>query len=798
MNEIIPLIIYDINNQEVQHNFVSTGYTFFIRSYVDFDIRVLTGECIIFRVVHDADGKPVTDKSDRFMGDDATTSYTLFTKSDCVLQCGSSVYKCHLQIDNVFSEELDDNINNNYPNSHYNELLINYYLPTWEELEPAIFGDNKRELIKRMLIDFRCMLLKKGTLQSIEMFFKFVNLSGIKVYAEFAHENNDKTISKTIKPNTVTDWKTGDYHLLFDNWKQEDGNAGLNTKNLPVRKIHIEDLDLFFEKLIYAIALADKYFTLPEQEISFFGIRYSSNIMMLPSMRSNVSQIGFDDVHHFRKSININLLNYSSSTDSTKLVDDTIQITTDTYLSEVKIITRPDVDRSTTLFLIDKEIHDDESYGDSLDIYNSMFGNVLHLDIDSPNSYVEIHISSKYDADSFIHLEKVFVDQTTSVKFFTGNAGDFNIKISIWDVHNNREVYDYTYHVDENVMYIDFETFNSVVVTDEISNSVTLDISSPISLWKFEDFINYTLSQKDVPDDLSQYFDSTHQQIIPRNYIQSNKKFMLPEMNKNFILGDVTETLPLNLLESWVDVFSFRWDGLPLKLRVYDGNKSEWVLIDYKDISQYMSDVSDKIFVTILDINEPTEDQTGYVRNPYVFITTTEMGIDIKTMYDFVLVMSDGTIQSIYGLEESYLPSYRKLPINYDYELFIRQSILVPDFDHYLSGKVSEDTKIIVKSLFPRLINISLTDVQTYSVKCGDVVCCRTNKDYVTSETDISWEVRNAFTNEVMFRTTDEMLKYRIEDKTIYTLVVTYKIKGAVHTITKQSLFSSFETMNNF
>lgn len=797
MSVNIPLVLYDKDNQPIQHNFTSTGYTFFLRSYLDFDIRVLSGEAVIYKVVNNGTDKPDVVKSDMFLGDEATCSYTLFIKSDCVLQCGSAVYKCHLKIDNVFSEELDDSLNNNYPNSHYNTLLTNYFLPTWEELEPAIFGDDKRELIKRMLIDFRKIVMKKGTLQSIELFFQFVHLSGIRVYAEFAHQNNDKSISTTIKPNTTTDWKTGYYHALFDNWKQEDGNAGLNTKNLPIRKIHVEDLKEFFDKLVYAIALADKYFTLPEQQISFFGMKYSSNIPMFPSMRSNLSYIGFDDVHHFRKALNITMVNYFNSKDVTKLIDNTIQKNTDTYLSEVKVILLPEMVNETipTLMFVESELYDDDRFSNAdISRYNSLFGNVLHLNIKSPNTYVEVSVQSHYDSNVSINVPKQYVDDSLNKIFVTTAAGDFDITVTVWDVYNNREVYNYRYYIDENIMIIDFETFNSVVVTEDM-NKLTLDVSSPTVSEEFTDFLNYVLYQKDVPDDLSEYYNTDHQKLLSRNFVQTNKRYLLPDLNKNFTMGDLSETLPLEFIESWVDIYSYKYDPLrKLKLRIYDGDKSERVLIDYTDIKQIASELSDKICVTLLDINVPGIAKGEYITEPYVLITTTEVGLDISRLYDFVLVDDGSVVTSLWDIQDIGL-TRRRMPVNYDYQLFIRPSTIVPDFNHYISGMEITDKSITVKSLFPRLINISLADVETYTVALGDVICCRTNKDYITAETDITWEVRNAFTDEVLFRTTDEVLKYRIEDQIIYTLVVTYKIKGAVHTITKNSMFSSFNTI---
>jgi hypothetical protein len=51
----------------------------------------------------------------------------------------------------------------------------------------------------------------------------------------------------------------------------------------------------------------------------------------------------------------------------------------------------------------------------------------------------------------------------------------------------------------------------------------------------------------------------------------------------------------------------------------------------------------------------------------------------------------------------------------------------------------------------------------------------------------------NAFTGEELFKTTDYVLKYRIEDNTIYTIIVTFTIRDKVFTITKNSIITSFK-----
>lgn len=822
-----PLIIYATDNEynkvPLGHNFVAFRNTMTIWSYRKFDISVISGECNIAKVFHKSesnDNFPVpnyeteiqwfmSDKqyqciiSKMFTGENAENTYTLIIESDSVLNINGTIYKITLSLDNEFSETIDDKENNNWPQQHYNDLLVNYFLPKWEELEPAIFDINspnaKREIIKRMLLDFRKIICYKGTIESIRLFFKFVNLKNVLLFEEYAHKNQDGTITKTVNPNRLTDWKTGDYHVIMKNYEQEDGYAGYDRKNMPIRKLYVRDWDEFFEKLIIAITLADKYFTLPEQEISFFGIQFSSNAHLYFPIQMWGQKVYKWFPHNFQRNINIDILRYYNENTVSYLVKNKKQISTITYMSEVKALIENMVE-SNILFFVNEEIHDDKPLDNNENInnYYSYFGNILHLKITIPGQkYIRVYIENSIKPEINLVFEKQLIGDISKEETLlelllsTVEFGTYNIRIDVWDMWNNRETYNYVYEVSAQKHEIDFETFSSIVVKEE-QNDLTLEPSSPSvrSIFSSE-IINYVLDQKDVPEDLSNYYDVNINEAKISKELTENKVYVLPDFNTNWILDEVTDTLPLEYLDSWIDVLTLPYDVTKeLKLRIYNGNTCKDEIIDYDKISEYFSDTTDNIFVTLLDITIERESGETYTM-PYYFLTSTSVGIDMEKFYDFVLVdKTTGDVKSIY--EDTNFKK-RRLPINYDIELFCRKSEVIPDFKHYISGvdAMSGETKLL-KSVFPRLININDDESAGNLVEFGDVILCRLDKKYVTDYSDIQWNLRNSFTKEIILSTTDESLKYRIDELNVFDVEVKFTIKGQNFTIYKESLFTSY------
>lgn len=794
-----PVILYDIENNVIPINCIARSNSFFVRSYQLFSIEIIE-QTVTENLIYSVTENPTpTGQDDLFIissGKSFTNvnfGYTLFLKENTVIKVKGidnveRIFNVSFLPDNVLSEAQE----------HYNDLLVNNDLPNYDELEPAIISENKADMIKRLLLDFKNIINKKGTKTGI---VKFLNLIGfnpesIKVYDEYKTPNNQITLT----PDKTKDIKTGYYHVLFDNWIVDD-DIPYTPKNLPRRIINITDLDEFFKRLWYAIVLANRYFTLPEQDISFFGLVNSANVEMYLSIAGNTSVTYDIDVHHFRRHIHIDLFNYQNSQNRSFLVRNNLQINQTTFNSEIKTwsVNEPS---NPELYLVDLEIFDDliPTGIDEFQI-KSIFGNLLHLTIDSPNTYVEYVIENVDNQLTKIQSEKLWVTDPIHLRIVSKLSGTYKITVFVYDIHNNRERYDYTYIVSDNISNIDFDIYNSTNLYDDEINDLTTGPESSWLITEIEDVeTTFILPTSSVPNELDTYYDVDITGIFV-NFLKNNERLNLTKINPNFIVNKATETIPVDYMDNFLHVIAFRYNpALELKLRCINDVTQKVELLNYTDTLAYTS-TPDKLFITIMDII--TNPDTPEIVEPFIFITTTEGNIDItKKLYDFVLTnpVDSNYVLSIWDLPNS-LINESKIPLNFDIPLFFRRSEIVPDFVNHPSNipivegqDISEvlPNLIYVKSLYPRLINIT-SILNTYMLKLGDVIFCKPNKRYITGQTDMLWTVFNSFTNEVMFTSTDYMLKYRIAENTIFTIQLDFKIDGINYTIKKESIQSSFE-----
>jgi len=810
-----PVILYDIENNSLPINFISKSNNFYLRSYQLFSIEIINNQSnnTIYSVKENPNS---TGPNDLFLINNQNSfvldnfGYTLYLENDCTIIVKgidniSRIYNITLKLDNVLNEE----------QSHYNDLLTNNYLPNFDELEPAIINGDKAEMIKRLLLDYKNILIKKGTIKGIE---KFLNLIGfdpqsIKIYAEFKTPNNQITLT----PDTTKDIKTGYYHLLYDNWNYNINDYYTN-KNLPKRIIAQNDLEEFFKRLYYAILLANKYFTLPEQDISFFGLNNSVNVEKYLSIAGNTTIVDDFDVHNFRKNINIKLLNYQNSNNFTYLVKNNLQINQDVFNSEIKTYSNSQ-QLNDELYLVDLEIFDDyiPSNINQLDI-KSLFGNLIHLKINAINNYCEYEIEKIGNPLSKIISDKFLLTEELHLRIVSKLIGNYKITINIYDKHNNREKYVYYYNVKNNINRIDFEIYNSTNIypisgflgshlpINFDTNKLNLDIESSWITTNQQEILEqinstYILPNNEIPLTLDNYYNQNLTNIILK-YLSENNRFKINELNRNFIVDKSTETIPVDFLDNWLEIISFPYNnGYLLKLKIIDEFTQEISFVDYFDNNLIGTSNEPKdLFITVMDIynNQLNIDE------PYIYISTTSGGINlIPELYDLWLIPDPSllvyinnipqpiSIYSLLNLTKS------KIPLNFDFPLFFRKSNLLPDFISYpINLPVSPENYIFnldkVRSLFPRLYNIEQNN-ESYNLKLGDIFICRPNPNYITNLTDIKWSILNTFTNEIIYTTTDFMLKYRVIDNIIFTIKLQFKIEGINYEIIKPSIQSSFE-----
>ena len=156
-----PIILYDINRNIITKELTIKTNCQYFYSYQNLSVKILEGTGILFSVKQSGQNL-VTDEGQEFSDN---FGYTLYipnnltqVKVEVSTDTESEIYIFNLSYDNIINET----------NEHYNDLLINNYLPSYIDLEQCIPDEfNKAELIKRLLLDFKNILRHKGTKKSI-------------------------------------------------------------------------------------------------------------------------------------------------------------------------------------------------------------------------------------------------------------------------------------------------------------------------------------------------------------------------------------------------------------------------------------------------------------------------------------------------------------------------------------------------------------------------------------------------------------------------------------------------------
>lgn len=842
MANLLPMMLYNIENKLIDFNSIIKNNCFYFYSYQKFNVEIdsvtesVTTKLYSVNKLINSLGQQYLDiqNSDNFNNYD-NFGYTLYVSGNNRIKLKLTsidgvvyYYEFIVKLDNIIDES----------NEHYLDLIINHKLPTFEELNLAINSEfSNSELLKRLLLDFKNILKYKGTKTSI---LKFFNLIGMKkdqlnIFEEYF---NDTTNNSTLIPDKTKDYKTGNYHVIYDNQKTN----GLDVKNFPNYEFTFEDLTEFKENLINAISLANKYFTSIEQNINFFGISYHSNLQKNLAITSLTSKIFEFDVFNFRKNINIEIFNHEDSENKTNLVKNCVQYKKEIFRSEVKYVELMDyytlyydtllfygfvfnqgsiVNTPTNIigtllplnpntllnvqsanisnpniFLIETEIFDDYTITQFNNIKRN-FGNILHIKISTPNTFLSLEIISIENNDIMV-FDKIYVDSPKYFKILLLKKDNYKINIKITDSYNNIETYFYDLNLSENIGKLDFDLFSSCKLID--NNNLSLDLNSSTNINTLSD--NYGLPIDLVPFDLANYYMvNVINPVNVQNYT-NNAIFKLTEMNKNMKLNDISESIPLKYFNNILDIITFKYDfNYTLKLKIYNDDLGTYELIDYSDINLY-DNTFDKVMITLFDVYD--RDINGNIDDfltPYYFITTIEAGITInKTTYDFVLVENNNqsNVISIYDLPEL---NYKQIDIVNDLPLFYKESLTVPNFNHYIS--VSQDTIEIegtiyplVKSIFSKLISVDsdLNDEINgiYKLKIGDIIVARPNNNYIINENNVTWQIFNSFTNELLFESTDFALKYVVTEKTIFDIKYNFIIDNVNYSLIKKSAFSSY------
>lgn len=797
---MFPVILYDINRKQIVSNIIPViGNTFYLYSPTEFKIEILKTQnynaCLYS--VQVVNGELKTFKADEFIdASKLNIGYTIAFNIDDKYKYGIST-ELNIRISNDTGYSKDYKfvlVDESKLPAHYNDIITNNYLPTFEELEPAIitkqYSDNKRELIKRLLLDFKHILRSKGTKESIHKFLKFIGFQDkqIQIFEEYIKlDESGNEIGRTMNPDKTKDVKSGNYSVLYDNWNTNN-SITFDKKNLPILKYGSENIQELFGYLNYAIPLANKFFTAVEQDIIFFGVNFGSNIHQIQSVSSMFDRIFVTDIFGWRKKLSINFFtkqsqiridkNGNRKTIETKyiLVDNCLQKHTDTYKTETKYIDNNAFTVNKNLFLIDKEISDGDVYeNEDIVNYKRCFGICIHSKIYSPNTYVGIEVTSITDPEIKLILEPTFIIDYFEPKFITKIIGDFNIKVTVIDTYGNKDSYKYRYNVSSKKARIGFDLYSTQNLNENIDANTDLDISSgTIKNKDLKKSTNYILDVDTIPDELNKYFEILPGKILRylteasthRN--KNNPLFFVESINKNILTKDVSE-VPVQFTEQYLEFAIIKKpfvDDMLMQLFVTLENHKNFVDIDSTPDKLQL----DKLFISKLNVLDEDE-----IEDEILFVCGVETGIDLKFLYP-----------EVFNNNNEYKYKLYRIPVNYDFPLFSNTKVEYQPENCY--SITVENLKLpVVRSFFPRMTKQLFSEV-----KQGDTILVRLNSDYVVDEVNVLWTVKNSFTGEILFTTTDYTLKYRVNDKCSYDIKVEFDIYDEHYIIEEPGIFTSY------
>lgn len=790
--------LIDINNKTIPLHYKTDEPSFFIRSFQKFSVEI----------VNPLEGNKLYSVVADFAPIDPTKPYTITTHNSFLN--GNSSYTLFFVeeqtlIITVIGET--DNKPITYTITYvpentiskaqlYTDLIANNNLPTLEELLPCLLdSSNKKDILQRMLLDFKSLVKTKGTKTTILNFLEFMSFGVEGQFNIFDEYLSYVSKTTTIIPDKEVDTKTGDYWAEYNNYTTP--NNEFTSKNLPNRLLDETNLEEFWVKLERAIVLANTYFTLPEQTINRWHLNNSVNVPVYLSIASNSHINNATNPHLFYSNIHIyawNLVN--SEKIANYLIQNNLLVKSNFGNSEVRYYNSPTFEQPTNseLFLIETEISDDSIEDlipqDDLIGAKSVFANITNLTVDKINGdnyWIEYRIEEIANPMTAIHKTKFPFTEKLDIKFLSKKLGAYRITIDIFNGVNSRERFMYILNKTTETSFIEFVSLCSLEFDTDNKNNLDLDIesTSPIK----EESLNYTLDKDDVPEDLRNYFSVTPTKNV--EYVRDIKLFNLPRQNKNFVISKMTD-IPLGYMDSFVNLISFKYstEFKHLKLNVTNPLTGDKELFDYYDESLYQI-LPDVLFITSVDVYENVNDVETV---PYIFISTTKIGIDIsRRMFDFYLVSDSGESVSIYDLGDANFLHKKNKPVNYDTILFHQESSLNGVFANYPEIAESETITPSIKllSTFPRLKR--LNGISNPIFKLDDILVCVLPNNYVIDAVDIKWCVYNSFTGVLIFETFDKSLKYRIADNTIFDVEVKFNIRGTDdYVLRKNNIISSF------
>lgn len=700
---------------------------------------------------------------------------------------------------------------------HYNDIMTNKGMPSYEDIAKSVIPTkdyDARELVKKLLLDLNKIFKNKGTKDSVENFFKFL---GYEDYTD-----NRLVISDILDDNKE---KTGYYEALYHYYKQIY-NPEYDEHNLPNVEMNILNIDDFKEALIHAIKIANKYFTTEEQLIDVVNIQFNANSPKFEDINSR-NRLHFQyDCLYFRHDIKINAVTYDEYERFKQYhVKDTATIDLNLPKHEVKYFMMPeDLPNIQTLdfFKISNEIFEDtEILPSDMENIRRGFGAILHLSVTIPSTtlsgrrWVETEFFNKDDDSIKITTPRVEVDTDDEIteQIVIFKNGVYRFLVNMYDTYGAKETYFYDFVLAQENVRIDTDVFTSKKLTPlNNPNEIYQDTTTPnLSLTRIALEIpvgnnvtipvnSYQLFQDDVPTDLAHYYDvespTAVERWISKKYVRQFEKF-----NMNYRLKDITESIPICLIDSFLDINVFPKDvsDEDIYVEIYDPFQKT-IKVSLTDLHESMSPL-DNLFVFYSEIFERrytsiSEYEDTSIGEHWVIIGMLS-GFNLDNFNKRIFVKRGDDYIPITEIEGFYKS---KQPLYYDIPMAITQDEVtqyyVSDTGLYAYVKQQEDTieEIpCIKSLFPHLTKMRDHN-ESYGLKLNDVVYASVSPKYIDYPFECEWDVQDTFTHESLKFSKSKTLLYRYKLKNIIDIWLKFYLIGFGDTFEHTKLLQSVQS----
>ena len=711
---------------------------------------------------------------------------------------------------------------------HYTDILYNKFLPNYDQLKDATVNStnfDQRELVKRLLLDFKKILQNRGTKQSVENFFKYL---GYEDYSDEQLVLTDvfRTPEDTLTtvPDITRDIKTGHYQMLYNYWNYIDINNRFDQYNLPDFEITIVDYDDFLKNVVRAINLANIYFTAEEQIIDAFYLVFMTNAPRYFSTLNRNYLLSNYDVLYFRHFVKTTVMSYNNLFDtlSTTYVNKNV---VDYKLTQnespfdpdpvFRVKSREIKYRINTYYqnLITKfEFYqiNEELFEDTIIDQNILtevqrgFGNILHTTIDiadydpiNNTMWVEVFFFDLNDYDlnnpsTYIYFPKNIytgTPLTPTIAIFKNTT--YRLLINTYDAYGARETWFYDFEMSDANIIIDVDIYNSNVIQDPI-NDILQGVTIPnnsldpvvIDFDVLGSLPNFVLPLSEVPTDLSQYYLTSPANPLFFMHGNPTAKPVFTLANKRLITKNSTQTIPIKMLDAYLSIIQLPYhQDDQLFLKIYDPYQG-FQYVPYSQVSQY-SKALDTLWIQVVEIFEQqpiystnTPQSLGY----FWMIISAIAGLDMdsKHLEFYIYTPSTDTYTKIQDINEYQID---RVSLDYDIPMTFHNSAIdgyISQVDDVLPVLQNDDSVVFFRailSLFSHLTNIR-NHPESFYLKLNDAFYAQLSERYIDFPFEVSWTVKDSFTHETLYQTSDRTLKYRYNGLQVLDIEGTFTLNN--------------------